>query len=180
MSFSHKDANQVLRAAFDDATGRLKTDATFTGELSVALDAANDSVAIGDGVDTMAVNEDGSINATIIGTPTLEISASSGDNIAISDGTNELEINTDGSINVEVSNFPVSQDVTLPTYATRVDEASASITYVGKAAAGTANSSAAWQISRMSVSGSVTSIEYADSNTNFDNVWDNRASLSYG
>ncbi len=63
--------------------------------------------------------------------------------------------------------------------ATRIDEASTTITYVGKAEVGTANSDAAWQISRISLSGSVTSIEFADGNANFDNVWNNRASLSY-
>lgn len=63
--------------------------------------------------------------------------------------------------------------------ASRVDEASASVTYVGKAVAGTADATAAWKISRITTSGSVIITEFADGNTNYDNVWSNRASLSY-
>jgi hypothetical protein len=63
--------------------------------------------------------------------------------------------------------------------ATRVDEASSTTTYVGKAVPGTAGGDSLWQITRISVSGTVTTIEYADGNDNFDNVWNNRASLSY-
>lgn len=64
-------------------------------------------------------------------------------------------------------------------YAVRIDEADASTTYFGFASPGSANASAVWRIKRMSVSGNVTTIEFADGNTNFDNVWNNRASLSY-
>ena len=64
-------------------------------------------------------------------------------------------------------------------YAVRVDEASTTVTYVGYAAAGTNAASALWRIKRMTVSGNVTTIEWADGNTNFDNVWNNRASLTY-
>lgn len=62
---------------------------------------------------------------------------------------------------------------------TNVDEASASITYVGKALFGTATSAASWQIIKIEVTGNVTEVAAADGDLNFDNVWDNRASLSY-
>lgn len=63
-------------------------------------------------------------------------------------------------------------------YLTRLDEASATITYVGQSVAGSATSSAVWRIKRLdSTSGLV--VLYADGDTNFNNVWDNRASLSY-
>jgi hypothetical protein len=54
------------------------------------------------------------------------------------------------------------------------------ITYVGKALPGTATSSAAWRITRVTVS-SDTDVEilYADGNDSFDNIRDNRLSLSY-
>jgi len=98
---SRLDAEQVLRAAWDENIRRLRTDATFSGTLSVSLDASNDSVAIGDGVDLLAINPDGSLNANITGTLAVEIDAADGDNIAIKDSDgDELEINTDGSINV--------------------------------------------------------------------------------
>lgn len=64
-------------------------------------------------------------------------------------------------------------------YATRIDEASATVTYIGKADPGTATSASSWQVSKVSVSGTVTLTQFADGDSSFDNVWDNRASLSY-
>lgn len=61
-----------------------------------------------------------------------------------------------------------------------IDNASASITYYGYANPGTANSDATWRILRKEVvSASVTEFKYADGNDNYDNVWNNRASLTY-
>lgn len=65
------------------------------------------------------------------------------------------------------------------TVAERIDAASATVTYIGEAVAGTLGSAASWRIQRITVSGDVTSVEWADGNANADNVWDNRASLSY-
>ena len=62
---------------------------------------------------------------------------------------------------------------------TKVDEASSTTTYLGRAACGTATSAASWQIRKISESGNVTTIEWADGDRKFDNVWDDRASLSY-
>lgn len=66
-----------------------------------------------------------------------------------------------------------------PSYLTKFDEASATITYVGQTEIGTATSAAAWSIKRLSVNGNVTSIEWADGTSSFNQIWDNRASLSY-
>lgn len=62
----------------------------------------------------------------------------------------------------------------------RYDVVSATISYVGYAAPGTATSAAAWQIKRLTTAadGGI-DVEVADGNLNFDNVWDNRASLTY-
>lgn len=55
----------------------------------------------------------------------------------------------------------------------------ANITYLGEAAIGEATSAATWQIMKIDrTSGTV--ITWADSNENYDNVWDNRESLDYG
>ncbi len=68
--------------------------------------------------------------------------------------------------------------ITSASYATRLDEASAVITYVGIAAPGSVTSNAVWQIKRLnSTTGLV--VEFANGNSNFTNIWDNRASLSY-
>ena len=63
---------------------------------------------------------------------------------------------------------------------TFVDTASETILYIGSASIGTATSAASWKIKRVDLSTDTIKIEYADSDSNFDNVWDNRASLSYG
>ena len=70
-------------------------------------------------------------------------------------------------------------DVANIVYKTMLDEASASITYVGKAAAGSLLSASVWQILKLEQVGTVLVSTHADGNTNFDNVWDNRASLTY-
>ena len=63
---------------------------------------------------------------------------------------------------------------------TRYDAVGTTQAYVGKAAPGTATSAALWQIKRLTYTsaGDVT-VEVADGDLDFDNVWDNRASLTY-
>lgn len=64
--------------------------------------------------------------------------------------------------------------------ATRLDVVSDTVTYVGKAPPGTATNAAAWQVYRMTsnAEGDLT-IEYADGDGEFDNVWNDRATLTY-
>ena len=65
--------------------------------------------------------------------------------------------------------------------AKRYDEVSATVSYLGIADAGTATSAASWQIQRITFGASDqdVTIEFADGDVSYDNVWDNRASLSY-
>ena len=60
-----------------------------------------------------------------------------------------------------------------------IDKATSTVTYFGWAAIGTATSDDDWRIKRMSVAGDVTTFDWADGNSDYDNVWDNRAALSY-
>lgn len=60
-----------------------------------------------------------------------------------------------------------------------VDEASATVTYIGFAAIGSSSASAVWKIKKLLITGSVTTVTFADGNANYDNVWNNRASLTY-
>lgn len=76
-----------------------------------------------------------------------------------------------------MSYFDTVNTVDIP-YATRIDEASGTVTYIGTALPGTLTSAASWQIKKID-SSSGTSITYADGNSSFDNVWNDRASLSY-
>lgn len=64
--------------------------------------------------------------------------------------------------------------------ATRYDPVSSTIAYVGKAKPGVQTSVTTWQIKRLTfTSAGAVTVEFADGDVFFDNVWDNRASLSY-
>ena len=64
-------------------------------------------------------------------------------------------------------------------YKDLVDVVSSSLIYLGKAEPGTTTNDNFWQIFRKQKTGTVWFTEMADGNEKFDNVWDNRASLSY-
>jgi len=54
------------------------------------------------------------------------------------------------------------------------------VEYHGWAQPGTAKSEAGWRIAKLTYSGfNVTDIQFADGDVEFDNIWDNRESLSY-
>lgn len=74
---------------------------------------------------------------------------------------------------------PVPTSDASTVYKPIIDESTAGTTYIGFAVPGTATSAASWQIQRVVEASSITTVTYADGNANYDNVWDNRASLSY-
>lgn len=78
-----------------------------------------------------------------------------------------------GGVNAKAT-FPYSLPIAL-----RMDDTTTTnVTYVGKAAIASATSAAVWHIFKIDeTSGTV--ITWADGDANYDNVWDNRASLSY-
>jgi hypothetical protein len=53
------------------------------------------------------------------------------------------------------------------------------ITYIGEATPGTALSSALWRIKKVAETGPDVTITWADGNSDFDNIWDDRLILSY-
>jgi hypothetical protein len=89
------------------------------------------------------------------------------------------------TVDAEYREVKVGPEGSLATYAAsaplalKMDEVSASVTYIGKARIGTATSAASWQIQKLGVSGTVTTITWADGDASFNNVWDDRAGLSY-
>lgn len=68
----------------------------------------------------------------------------------------------------------------VPIYATNFDQADATTGYVGEALPGTATSAAGWRIKKMvfGADGDVMTT-FADGDAAFDNIWDDRASLTY-
>ena len=64
--------------------------------------------------------------------------------------------------------------------AIRTDESSTTnTTYVGYATIGTANSAASWKVFRMFDDKGDLTITYADGDSNYDNIWDDRVTLTY-
>jgi hypothetical protein len=67
---SSRDGFQVLKDVHDPANNRLRVDAQVTvtppSNLEVVIDHQNDSIQVGDGVDLLEVNTDGSINVNLV------------------------------------------------------------------------------------------------------------------
>ncbi len=61
-----------------------------------------------------------------------------------------------------------------------IDETTtANITYIGYASIGSNEANNVWKIKIVDESTSVTKIKWAAGNDNYDNIWSNRATLSY-
>lgn len=88
--------------------------------------------------------------------------------------------NSQGIDNVQWGDpYGAAYDTTAPRALKLDDYTTADVIYIGKAQVGTAGSTAAWQIMKVDQTTGLV-ITWADSNDKFDNVWDNRASLTYG
>lgn len=62
----------------------------------------------------------------------------------------------------------------------RIDEISNNLTYVGFINDQNVNeSSPIWRIKRISITGTVTKIEYPDGDTSFSKIWNDRSTLNY-
>lgn len=62
--------------------------------------------------------------------------------------------------------------------AVRLDDSASPVSYAGKAATGASPAAAVWQIQEIDETTGLI-VTWADGNANFDNVWNDRASLSY-
>lgn len=78
-----------------------------------------------------------------------------------------------------IEKYDAETDTLSSRYATKLDQASATVLYIGEAEVGTLGSVAKWRIKRLTESGNATTIEWADGNTKNDNIWDSRNVLSY-
>jgi len=87
-------------------------------------------------------------------------------------------INAQGGQNVTIINTPLITKKQSYAYREAIDSVTSTIQYIGLATIGTLDSAASWQIQRNDfTSGSIGT--WADGNENFDNIWDNRESLTY-
>ena len=65
-------------------------------------------------------------------------------------------------------------------FITALDNTDPNNIYVGNALPGTPQSAALWKITKIITSGNIITILLANSNSNYSNIWNNRASLTYG
>ena len=125
------------------------------------------------------VDENGNLVTTgsVGGTSAVQISnGSTTATITDVSGKKSLDVNvTDITLNKD-NDSVTSHQAELKTL---IDEVSETVTYIGKAVPGANTSSASWLIKRITESGTITTVAYADGNSSFDNVWDNRTSLTY-
>ncbi len=94
--------------------------------------------------------------------------------VRITDGANDAGLTSDGRLKVDAE-ITASSDGS----AKRLDWATQAVLYAGWARAGAAASAASWKIRRRSFSGDDFVDEWADGDSECDNVWDDRASLYY-
>lgn len=83
----------------------------------------------------------------------------------------------------EVSGTPMldkrALDVISPACSVQFDNAGSGVYYLGYSGPGVGTDAASWQIQRVTSSGGDVVVEYADGDSLFDNVYDDRAGLSY-
>ncbi len=92
----------------------------------------------------------------------------------------EIDARAKRVIPVNSSGDPVVSDGELNYTQALENDSQGKATFIGLAEPGTAKSAAFWQIRKITYSGfSVTDVQFADGDNNFNNVWDDRAGLSY-
>ena len=82
----------------------------------------------------------------------------------------KMKVNTDGSINTDAAS---DEALIIDDYTTT------DVTYFGYAVAGSVTSTETWKIKRLDDTGNFPVFTWADGNTKYDNIWDDRTSLSY-
>ena len=91
------------------------------------------------------------------------------------DGTVAYNSSTSGSVVVELAISELVMET--PEYMI-LEDVDGTITYYGYAKPGSSTNDPVWKIKRLDETGDL-KVLWADGDTNFDNVWDNRAGLSY-
>lgn len=72
------------------------------------------------------------------------------------------------------------EETLMQQYTLLLDEVSATVSYVGEALPGASQSSAVWRIKKLDESGTPElQVEWADGTSDFDKVWDDRATYTY-
>lgn len=78
-----------------------------------------------------------------------------------------------GYVTARTSNKSTAESIRLD------DKSTVKVTYVAYAGIGSLESAAVWKIFRLTEIVSGLKTEYADGNSNYDNIWNDRVSLTY-
>lgn len=151
---------------------QLKADLTETQPVSLASVPSHNVTNVG----TFAVQVTSAPTTAVTGTfwqATQPVSGSVTANAGTNLNTSALALEstlTSLLLEIQVLNGAIAQ---------QTDDTGTGTIYQGWAAPGTATSAASWRIRKVVETSSDFSMTMADGNSNFDNIWDNRASLSY-
>jgi surface antigen len=136
---------------------------------------------ITDGTDTALVTAAGEVNVIATAQPGVDIgdvtinNAAGASAVNVQDGGNSLTV--DGTVAATQSGtWTIFANST--GYIVRLEEASATITYVGQAVPGSATSAASWSIKRLDSSSGLV-VLWGGGTAAFTQIWDNRAALAY-
>ena len=93
--------------------------------------------------------------------------------------TNQLNVEETQELRLLVALNVINQDALSPSRIDIIGTAPNTTTYIGYALAGAVEGQPVWKISRVVETAATTIVLWADGNEKMDNVWTNRAALSY-
>lgn len=99
------------------------------------------------------------------------------DNYTVVIDNDKVEVLISDVIIKEVIEYLPEED---EVYDIEVDTSIAGVTYVGQALPGTAKATAAWRIKKITETAGGSSVDWASGNAEFNKVWDDRLSYTYG
>jgi hypothetical protein len=117
-----------------------------------------------DPIQNLPLNTKGDL-LTVSGGELASLSVGDDDEIIVADSTVAAGIRWEEGPNVQLT--------------VRYDEVTDTIAYVGEAPPGAVESEAVWRVKRLDSSVIEVDLQFADGDKNFDNIWGNRAALSY-
>ncbi|MCA6515156.1 MAG: hypothetical protein IM577_06110, partial [Chitinophagaceae bacterium] len=172
VKMSFKPDTIVLGQKPDGTYVALKANAN--GELIVAgsVGGGSGSVQISDGVQTVTITDVAGKKSMDVNVTDIVISHIA-DSIRIGDGTRLVDVSTIGGKN----SLHTTQEK--KTYKKLIDEPDANTIFIGLADPGSSASSAVWQIKKIVFSGANISELLANGSDAFDQIWNNRNSLTY-